>query len=595
MRQRFVEALGVFVLYFHQLFAIPRGSASNWCRAHLANSVSSRKALMRRPSNCRKDSEVAYPCSLIHMDADRVLQKSTACDTLFNPRTLCGPPPLTIDPQAPTPASSPKHTRTGVMADNETPSLRANVATKGRLVDRPLWQALLILTTPVMAEQLLTMLVGLVDVYLTGQYLSSEHLAAIGIMSYLLWTIPSLFGAVAIGTLAIVSRSVGAGDVPTARKITNQAMSLGFVLSLTVTIICWIWSPEIVKALRLEGDALAFAQEYFAWIVPVIPCIMFQQVGMAALRGAGDTLSGAIVLTCMNILNVVISYCLVTGALGFWHLGWSGVAIGTAVSYVIGGAVTLVMLACGRRELWLRPRLMVPKLDSQIRLIRVGLPGGADMTVMVGCQLWFLGIVNSLGTIPAAAHALAIRVESLAYLPCNAFQVAASSLVGQYLGAGRPDAAKRVTLVILGISATLMLAFGAGFIWAGESLVAWFLSGANQETGRISAKLLVIIAWGLPSLAAINTFYGALRGAGETRGPLMITLFCFLAIRLPLAIFLSLEAWPISIGQFLPSTFPNPLGLGIVGAWYAMVTDLIIRCLLASYRFAFGPWQSVRV
>ncbi len=156
-----------------------------------------------------------------------------------------------------------------------------------------LWLAL-----PVLVEQLLNALVGLVDTWLAGNFLpTAAHLAAMGLMAYVLWLLPSMFAAVAIGATAMTSRFVGAGDPQLAARVTNQAILVGSILSVVVMIAVYLLGPWFVGAMRLEEDAARLALRYLRFLTPVIPAIMMQQVGIACLRGAGDTVSGLLAIS----------------------------------------------------------------------------------------------------------------------------------------------------------------------------------------------------------------------------------------------------------------------------------------------------------
>jgi putative MATE family efflux protein len=212
------------------------------------------------------------------------------------------------------------------------------------------------------------------------------------------------------------------------------------------------------------------------------------------------------------------------------------------------------------------------------RILRIGIPGGVDTLSVVLLQFVFLALVNHLGQASAAAHGVAIRLESLAYLPGTAFQVAAATLAGQYLGAGNPRQATRVVKVASLWCCALMSSAGVAMYFGAHQLVTWFLGPNQIEVAQMAAPLLQIIAWAMPPLALLMVLTGALRGAGDTRWPLVFTLIGFLLVRMPLAYYLAYV-----------------LAFGVRGAWYAMVTDLTVRCLLVVARFTHGGWRRLEV
>ncbi len=447
------------------------------------------------------------------------------------------------------------------------------------------------LAWPVLIEQVLVMMVGLVDLWLTGNYLQPKHLAAIGLMSYVLWLIPSIFGIVAIGATALTARLVGARDHVSANHVTNQAFVAGGVLAVLVTAAVIAFKTQFVALTQLKPDAAPLAVSYMGIIACVIPAIMIEVVGIACLRGAGDTLSGFLAMTVVNLVNVAVGSALVIGIGPVPKIGWPGLAIGTACGYVTGAVIILGMLIAGRYGLRLRWNLLRVDPLWTGRLLRVGLPAGVDQSSVVLCHLWFLSIINSLGILPAAAHGLGVRIESLAYLPGAAFQVAAATMAGQFLGAGdRRRAVRSVWMAVL-VGGGLMTSAGVLFFFGGSWLTGLFLGRQTHETAAITVKLLKIVAVAMPPFALSTILIGGLRGAGDTRWPLVFTFVGFLLVRIPLAYYL---AWDQFTLPWIDVTLPG-LGLGVVGAWYAMLADCCLRGLLVGWRFVHGGWQRLQV
>jgi Na+-driven multidrug efflux pump len=205
-------------------------------------------------------------------------------------------------------------------------------------------------------------------------------------------------------------------------------------------------------------------------------------------------------------------------------------------------------------------------------------PGGLDVFSINICQIAFLSLVNGLGFVATAAHGVAIRIESLVYLPGFAFQLATATLTGQHLGAGDPNRALRTVLVGCAWNITLMGFGGLVLYFGAEELLVLFLGRQQPDVATLGAPLLRIIAVAMPALAALMVMTGALRGAGDTRLPLVITLIGFLGVRIPLA-------WLLAYS----------FHWGISGAWYAMVVDLMVRATLVTARFSVGAWKDVQV
>lgn len=449
-----------------------------------------------------------------------------------------------------------------------------------------LWLAL-----PVLAEQLLTMLVGYTDWWLAGHYLREpSYLAAMGLMAYVLWLLPTMFSAVAIGATAMVARFVGAGDTDAAVRVTNQAILVGIVFALIATLVTILAGATFVDAMQLEEDAAEHATIYLWILVPVLPAIMIEQVGIACLRGAGDTVSGFVAKTIVNVINVAVSAALVTGWGPFDQLGWIGLAIGTACGHGVGGMILVCLLLAGRAGLRLRFRLLMPDLSLIGRLLRIGIPGGIDYAVILACHLVYVAIINRVGTAAAAAHGLGVAIESMAYLPATAFQVAAMTMVGQMLGARDPRRAVSSGWVACGVGGGLLTVAGLLFYFAPATLTTFF-TGPNDPTAQTTVPLLRVVAFAMPSLAITMILAGALRGAGDTRWPLAISLVGYLGIRIPGACLL---AWEDVTVPWTTIVLPG-CGWGVLGAWYAMLADTLLRSVLVVARFCHGGWKRIRV
>jgi len=470
---------------------------------------------------------------------------------------------------------------------------RHNMATPiNDWIDEPgVYRPLLRLAWPVLGEQSLAMAVGFSDTILTGHFLSESHLAAVNLMAYMLWLLYGLFSVVAIGTSALVARYVGARRFTMADRFLHQSLIIGVLISVPGAVAALTLGPEIVALLKLRGDSAAAAVRYWDIVVPMTPCIMVSAVGIASLRGAGAMIHGLCVMAVVNIVNIVVSWgcCLGWGPFPQW--GWEGIAFGTACGYFVGAAGTLFILGSGMIGLHLRWRMWRPNGRLIYRLLRVGVPGGLDSFALILCQLWFVSVINTLGDRAAAAHGVAIRIESLAFLPGAAFQVAAATMAGQYLGARQPGKATRSVLAAC-LLGGLVMGLGGIVFYAGAFPLASLMLGQHQkDVAYLAAPLLRTIAIGIPPLALVMILTGALRGAGDTRWPLAFTLIGFLVVRIPAAHWLALSA--VSI-PWLGMTFPG-LGLGVLGAWYAMVTDLYVRAILTTWRFWQGGWKDVRV
>lgn len=448
---------------------------------------------------------------------------------------------------------------------------------------------LLRLALPVFCGQVLDMFVGLTDTWLAGRYLpGDDYLAAMNVVNYSLWFLISIFSLIAIGTTALVSRATGASQPELARRWTNLSLTLGWLLCLVPGLVLVFLGPTLAALFGLNTEATGYLVTYWNWTALALPAMMLEQIGGAALRASGDTLSAMFALIATTLVDLFFSYVFVLGIEPFPQLGWPGLALGSVIGYYVGAVIMLLALNFGRAKLFLsRPRLVGQSLEIR-RLLAIGIPGGIDMLAMIACHMGFVRVINELGTQSAAAHGIAIRLESLSYLPAIAFQVAATTMVGQFLGAQQPSRARRsVWVACLVGEVFVVLCGGVLFFWS-DRLTPLMTNSA--EVAPLAARVLRIICLIQPALVILMILTGALRGAGDTRWPLINTFIGLLLIRIPLAIVLALPSITLPfVGEI------ELLNLGLVGAWYAMVVDLCTRTTLIIWRFRQGAWTRIKV
>jgi putative MATE family efflux protein len=439
------------------------------------------------------------------------------------------------------------------------------------------------LSGPILVEQALLYLVGLSDTVLTGRYLSEEHLAAVTVSTYLLWFLGSLMTIISVGATALVARLTGAGKPEGANRSCQQAVGLSLILGTVALVVGQIFAANLIEVLNLKGQSAESATLFLRIVLMVTPLLACTTAGVACLRGVGDTRTGMWVMMLVNLVNVAICWSLVRGVGPIPRLGFAGIAIGTATGEAVGGLAILWILARGRSGLRLGFAGMIPRWRESWRILRISLPAAGESLTNVFCQLWFLGLINRLGATSTAAHGVAIRIEALAFLTVTAFSIAASTLVGQYLGAGRPDLAAKAGRTAWGIGVALLVVVGSLIYVEAEAMFGLFLGGRQPNVVLEGVPVLRIVAFALPFLATLNVLNGALRGAGDTRWPWLIVLVGYLGLRMPLTYWLT---WPIADGGW---------GLGLRGAWLAMFCDLTVRGILVAARFLNGGWQHAKV
>ena len=439
------------------------------------------------------------------------------------------------------------------------------------------------LAAPVLVEQSLLYLVGLSDTLLTGRYLSQEHLAAVTVSSYLLWFLGNILTIVSVGGTALVARMIGQGQRAEAARICQQSIAMALIVGTATLAIGWMTAPTIVRALNLTGLAATHAIHFLKIVLTITPLLACTTVGVACLRGAGDTKTGMWVMLLVNAINTVLSWSLIQGYGPFPALGFTGIALGTAIGEGVGGLVVLGLLIRGRSGMTLDWRGIIPVWHLIRRILRISVPATGESLTNILSQLWFLSLINLLGATATAAHGVAIRCESIAFLTITAFAVAASTLTGQYLGAGRPDLASRAARTSWGLGVVVLSALGFLIYGLAGPMFFVFTGGRQPEVAALGVPVLRVVAFAMPALATINVLNGALRGAGDTHWPWVFVVLGYLLVRIPLTYLL---ATPEASGG---------LGWGLYGAWIAMLADLFVRATLVAARFLHGGWRLARV
>jgi putative MATE family efflux protein len=457
------------------------------------------------------------------------------------------------------------------------------------VIDRPgsTVRHVLALAWPVLVQQFLIIAVDLSDFFLAGWFRPadpSKHVAyqaAQTTAGYLAWLITCFTVFVTVGSTALVARFVGARDRAGAVHATSQSVTLAAGFGLLGTVAGLLGVQDIVRLLGLTGDAAAFGASYLRPIFALLAFQVIEQAGLACLVGAGDTRTGMLVRGGVAVINLPLGW-------GLFHvLGFQGIALGTAISHTVGAVAVLAVLGRGRAGLRLHLAQLWPDWRLQWRLLRVSLPAGADSMSVGVCQLWFLTLVNALGDEAATAHGIALRWEALGYQSGAAFGTAAMALVGQNLGAGRPDRAARSGWTAFALGLSVMSLMGTVFFALAPQMFRLFAPNPEQaHVIVIGVPVLRLVAFAMPALACSIVFTYALRGAGDTRVPVLFTLVGFLGVRIPLAYWLRQPV--VHLG-------PWAWEGGLFGAWLAMFADLFVRGGFFLARFASGRWQRVKV
>ena len=438
-------------------------------------------------------------------------------------------------------------------------------------------QRIMRLAGPAIVENLLHTMVGIVDTAMVGR-LGAASLAAVGLGNQISQIGLTVFSALATGSTALVARFIGAKEPGKAGDVARQSLVLGIFVSGTVMITFLLTARGLLGLLfgRSEADVLNMASTYVRIVSLAIILNYFLIVINAILRGAGDTKTPMRITGLVNLINIIGNTIFIYGVGPIPALGVAGAAIGTAIAQAFGGLIALGVLF---RHPVLRVRLSDSfRPDRAIirRIANIGVPAGIEQGMMRVAQLVYTMIVSSLGTISYAAHQVALNAESLSFMPGSGFATSSTTLVGQNLGANRPDQAEESGRTARNLGILVMSIMGVIFVIIPEPIVRIFSN--DPEVIALATVCLRLVAISQPALATWMILAGGLRGAGDTRAIMKIVIVGLVFVRVGLAYLLAIY-----------------LGFGLIGAWVAMVIDLFVRGLLIQKRFNQGDWKMLKV
>jgi putative MATE family efflux protein len=444
-----------------------------------------------------------------------------------------------------------------------------------RASDPDLGRVVWSLAWPVIASLFSEAAVGLVDMLMVGR-LGANAVAAVGVGAQILGSVSVVTMAVGTGTVALVARHVGAGEPARARRVTGQSLLAGFGLACLAILPVLAWAEEVVRLFGVEPGVVGPATVFTRLVMLSIPGGAVLFVVGSALRAAGDTRTPLAIGLVVNVVNVVLNYVLIFGALGLPALGVRGSALASTTAFTVGAAIGVALLALGRLRVRIGLGDLVPDRQLMLRVVRIGAPTGLEQLAMQLGFLVYLVFASAYGTAAVAAYFIGVRILALSFLPGVGFATAAAALVGQNLGAGDPERATEAGRVAMQLAVRLMSAAGLLLVvFAGPIARLFVADAAVVEDTRWFIYMLGLCQ---PLMAIDYALGGALRGAGDTRFPLATLFVGLYGCRL-------LFAW----------TATHALDLALPWLWAALLGDYGARAALKSWRYRGGAWQRVRL
>lgn len=442
-------------------------------------------------------------------------------------------------------------------------------------VYRDVWR----LALPVIATNLLTTLVNIVDVFMVGR-LGPTEIAAVGMAGAVRLVVLVVILSVTAGSMALAAQAKGARDPTRLSFVTRQSLSLTVLVSVVLSVAGYSIAEPVMGFLNGDGDprAAELGAGYLQLLFLGTVLLTLNFAARSLMQGAGDTVTPLYLSGAVNLLNILFNYLFIFGPGPLPALGVTGAALGTLAARFLGAVASLVIFYSGRNVITLLPGSYRPDWKMFGDILRIGVPSGLQGLVRTTAQLLVIRIVTATpaGTFGAAALAIGLQIESLAFMPGLAINIAATSLVGQSLGAWQTKEATMRGNAAIGLGVLVMCAIGVPLFIFAPQLVLLFDPSAQPTVIAAGTSYLRVNAFGLATLAVAMVTNGALRGAGDTRPGLIGNLLGRWLTVVPLAYLLAL-------------TF----GFGVIGVWLALVVGTAVSGAYVLLRWRSKKWLEI--
>jgi putative MATE family efflux protein len=421
---------------------------------------------------------------------------------------------------------------------------------------------ILALAVPAMIENFLQTIVGFVDTLFVAK-IGLNEVAAVGVTSAIVAVYIAIFMAIGVGTSSMIARSVGAGRLDQAKEIARQSTWITAIVGVLFGLITLFFAEPLLRLMGAEPRVLAHGVVYFRIVaVPSIFLALMTVFG-SILRAAGNTKTPMKVGIWINLIHIVLDYVLIFGLFDWNGWGIAGAAWATSIVRVIGSVALFLYI----RKSKLSFSIWKGTTNEYVMpLLKLSGPAAAERLIMRFGQVLYFGLIVHIGTDVYAAHVLAGNIEIFSYMPGYGLAIAATTLVGQHLGAKRTKDAYQFGLLTTWI-AVLFMGFVGVLLFIFSPMAAGWFTNDKEVIGMVTTALR-IDAFAQPFLAISLVIAGALQGAGDTKSPLYST---------------TIGMWLIRVaGVYVLCIY---LGMGIAGVWLSIAIDLVIRAVFLLYMY----------
>lgn len=435
----------------------------------------------------------------------------------------------------------------------------------------PIVKTIFALAIPVVLGMIMEIALSVVNFFWVGR-LGPEAQDAITSSMTIHWAVFSAISLITIGVTAIVSRHVGAKEPDKAAAYVRQALWLALIIGIAITIAGEVFGPFLLVFMKTGEGTMVKALPYLQIFFLTATFFAVTDTCFAVFRAVGDTKTPMIVAAAAIALNMILDPLLIFGLGPFPALGVPGASVATLVSIVFGALTMLALLFKGRAGLEVSRAFWVkPQLQSMLKIAKIGAPIATQQIIFIVVYWFLIRVVHHFGESAGAAMGIGNRMESLSYLTCSGFAMAASTMVGQNLGAGDPDRAERCAWGSAGIAVAITACIGLVFVVIPHYVTGIFTT--HPQVHAIASDYVFILGLSQVTMALEIVLEGSFSGAGDTIPP-MIVLIPGAVIRVPLAYYLAFDA-----------------GWGINGVWWTLTITTTIKASILALWFRRGQWK----
>lgn len=448
----------------------------------------------------------------------------------------------------------------------------ALVGTSRDFTEGPILPALVILAIPMILEMSMEALFAIVDTYFVAK-LGAAPVAVVGLTESVLALVYAVGVGLSIGATATVARRVGEKDMEGAARTATHAVYLGLAVSVAIGVLGVVFAPDIFRLLGAEQEVTDIGLPFMRLMFGTNGVIIFLFLLNGIFRGAGDAAIALRVLMIANGLNIVLDPMFIFGIGFFPEWGVTGAAVATVIGRSIGVAYAAWALF-GRKNGRLRVNSEHWKFDPTLLWSLVTISGNAVLQFLVGTLSWsgLIRIVAAFGTVAVAGYQIGLRVIIFVILPAVGLANAAATLVGQNLGAGKPERAERSVWLAGGLNAGLLGIAGLFFVLFPDLVVSVFTADAG--VAGYARDCLRIVGYGYAFYGLGMVMESSFNGAGDTWTPTYLNFFIFWLFEIPLAYVLATH-----------------YGLGPQGVFWAITIAFSMLAVVAALLFRRGKWK----